>query len=65
MRNSKQINKSLLFENRILETIIFLNMSSEKREHSDSEEEWIGPLPSEAAPLKKKRGLFNITYKLL
>ena len=32
-------------------------MSDNKREHSDSEEEWIGPLPSEATPPKKKRGL--------
>jgi len=31
---------------------------SEKREHesSDTEDDWIGPLPSEAAPQKKQRG---------
>lgn len=36
-------------------------MSSKKREHeeSDAEDDWIGPLPSEAEPQKKKRGKFN------
>jgi len=31
---------------------------SSKREHegSDTEDDWIGPLPSEAAPQKKQRG---------
>ncbi|XP_033218966.1 peptidylprolyl isomerase domain and WD repeat-containing protein 1 [Belonocnema kinseyi] len=32
-------------------------MGDGKRDHSDSEEEWVGPLPSEAAPVKKKRVL--------
>ena len=34
-------------------------MSNNKREHSDSdnEEDWVGPLPSEAAPQKKQKGI--------
>ena len=31
-------------------------MSDGKRQHSDTEDEWVGPLPSEAVPIKKKRG---------
>lgn len=39
-------------------------MSSTKREHeeSDTEDNWIGPLPSEAAPQKKQRGNFNFSH---
>lgn len=35
-----------------------LTMSCNKREHneSDNEEDWIGPLPSEAVPQKKQKG---------
>lgn len=35
-------------------------MSGNKREYegSDTEDGWIGPLPSEAAPQKKQRGCF-------
>lgn len=35
-------------------------MSSIKREHeSDNDEDWVGPLPSEAAPQKKHKGSFS------
>lgn len=40
-------------------------MSNKKREHdegSDAEDDWIGPLPSEAAPQKKQRGKFNLAH---
>lgn len=43
---------------------LFKNMSGTKRERegSDSDSEWVGPLPSEAAPVKKQKGsvVFNL-----
>lgn len=40
-------------------------MASSKREHegSDAEDDWIGPLPSEAASQKKQRGKFNFPHQ--
>lgn len=37
----------------------FIIMSNSKREHSgsDNEEDWVGPLPSEAVPRKKQKGI--------
>lgn len=38
---------------------------SSKRKHSssdsDSDDGWVGPMPSEAIQPKKKKGLFNLT----
>lgn len=27
-----------------------------KKDESDSEDDWVGPMPSEAAPVKKQKG---------
>lgn len=53
------LKRSLLFIIISFSFCFFIIMSNNKREHSgsDNEEDWVGPLPSEAVSRKKQKGI--------